>query len=116
MNRPGRGDTQVLMKKRLQNKSLSNTAMQLRKICNHPYLFHPDYDDSGNEQERLRASGKFWMLARILTKMKASGHRVLLFSQMTKALDIVQVRRRMSQERPGLSSGCEADIDMQGNA
>jgi SNF2 family DNA or RNA helicase len=30
------------------------------------------------------------VLARVLAKMKATGHRVLLFSQMTRALDIVQ--------------------------
>jgi SNF2 family DNA or RNA helicase len=39
------------MKKRVLNKSLNNTAMQLRKICNHPYLFL-DSDDHGDDQVR----------------------------------------------------------------
>ena len=70
---------------------LQNTAMQLRKVCNHPYLFLADdlfYRPSGPE-EILRASGKFELLDRILPKLKRSGHRVLLFSQMVKCLDII---------------------------
>lgn len=42
------------------------------------------------EQERLRASGKYLMLSRILEKLHRTGHRVLLFSQMVRALEIVQ--------------------------
>ena len=46
------------------------------------------YQPSGPE-EILRASGKFEILDRILPKLKRSGHRVLLFSQMVKCLDII---------------------------
>mmetsp|Transcript_31083 Transcript_31083/g.59980 ORF Transcript_31083/g.59980 Transcript_31083/m.59980 type:complete len:829 (+) Transcript_31083:2-2488(+) len=81
---------QVIMKRNVHNKSLNNTAMQLRKICNHPYLLMDEEDDLLTAEDRLRASGKFFMLARLLEKLKATGHRVLLFSQMVKALDIVQ--------------------------
>ena len=39
---------------------------------------------------QVRASGKLELLDRVLVKLKARGHRVLLFSQMTRALDIIE--------------------------
>jgi SNF2 family DNA or RNA helicase len=70
-------------------KGLMNTLMQLRKICNHPYLFR---DDGGWEQndDLIRCSGKFELLDRIFPKLMASGHRVLIFSQMTSLLNILE--------------------------
>ena len=47
-----------------------------------------------------RSSGKFELLDRILPKMKESGHRVLMFCQMTQCMTIIEdyfnykVRRR----------------------
>lgn len=72
-------------------RGLHNTAMQLRKICNHPYLFIDDnlYEEHA-EEELIRASGKFELLDRVLPKLKAAGHRVLLFSQMTQCMDILE--------------------------
>ncbi|KAJ0396477.1 hypothetical protein P43SY_004319 [Pythium insidiosum] len=54
-------------------KGLSNVLMQLRKVCNHPYLFQTngyplDFDI-------VRSSGKFELLDRMLPKLKAAGHR-----------------------------------------
>ena len=43
---------------------------------------------------QIRASGKLELLDRILPKLQRKGHRVLLFSQMTRALDLVEVRGR----------------------
>jgi len=37
-----------------------------------------------------RASGKFELLDRILPKLKATGHRVLLFCQMTQLMTIME--------------------------
>lgn len=71
------------------SRGLQNAAMHLRKACNHPYLFLPEYEPEDPE-ELVRASGKLELLDRILPKLKATGHRVLLFSQMTRALDILQ--------------------------
>lgn len=63
-------------------KGLNNAIMQLRKICNHPFVFE--------EVERVinpykisnellyRVSGKFDLLDRILPKLRATGHRVSL--------------------------------------
>eukprot|EP00002_Diphylleia_rotans_P017190 TRINITY_DN3337_c0_g1_i2.p1 TRINITY_DN3337_c0_g1~~TRINITY_DN3337_c0_g1_i2.p1 ORF type:complete len:1271 (+),score=224.39 TRINITY_DN3337_c0_g1_i2:858-4670(+) len=70
-------------------KSLQNSMMQLRKVCNHPYLFF-DEIPSPCTDEIYRSSGKFELLDRILPKLKASGHRVLLFSQMTSLLDLLE--------------------------
>jgi hypothetical protein len=62
-----------------------NTAMQLRKCCNHPYLFLDQMEMLPDDPEqRVRASGKFELLDRILPKMKQTGHRILLFSQVGK--------------------------------
>lgn len=68
---------------KLGNLALRNTVMQLRKICNHPYLFL-DYIDPEQLQENLiRCSGKFELLDRILPKLIKTGHKILIFSQFT---------------------------------
>ncbi|XP_065207494.1 ATP-dependent helicase brm-like [Planococcus citri] len=80
-------------------KAMSNTIMQLRKLCNHPFLFQhieEKYNDhvgsSGMENgpDLYRVSGKFELLDRILPKLKSTGHRVLLFCQMTQLLTIME--------------------------
>merc|ERR1711871_1913021 len=69
------------------NSGFNNAMMQLRKICNHPYLFLNEWyaDD-----DLIRSSGKFELLDRMLPKLKAAGHRVLLFSQMTQVMTILE--------------------------
>jgi len=61
-------------------KRLNNTIMQLRKICNHPFLFEEVERQlnpvGGNNDMLHRAAGKFDLLHRILPKLQASGHRV----------------------------------------
>jgi len=81
-------------------KALMNTIMQLRKLCNHPFMFQPIeeayarhagmYTDTVTGPDVYRASGKFEMLDRIFPKMKASGHRILLFCQMTQLMTILE--------------------------
>jgi SNF2 family DNA or RNA helicase len=68
-----------------------NIQMNLRKICNHPYLFVEDSSKIPADETLIRVCGKFQMLDNILSKLKISGHRVLLFSQMTKVLDILEL-------------------------
>lgn len=80
-------------KVKFQGTGLQNLLMQLRKCCNHPYLFEWPVDENGEEivDERLiEASGKLQMLDRLLPRLKEEGHRVLLFSQMTRMLDILE--------------------------
>uniref|UniRef100_A0A7S3B0P5 Helicase n=1 Tax=Haptolina ericina TaxID=156174 RepID=A0A7S3B0P5_9EUKA len=77
-----------------QRVSLQNVLMQLRKCCTHPYLFEWPRDDSGQEvvdEILLAASGKMQLLDRILTLLKKEGgHQILIFSQMTRMLDILE--------------------------
>lgn len=73
-----------------KSKSLQNLSMQLRKCCNHPYLFVGEYN-IWRKEEIVRASGKFELLDRLLPKLHRAGHRVLLFSQMTRLMDILGV-------------------------
>ncbi|XP_020216057.1 probable ATP-dependent DNA helicase CHR12 isoform X1 [Cajanus cajan] len=78
-----------------KSKSLQNLTMQLRKCCNHPYLFVGDYDIYKHKEEIVSASGKFELLDRLLPKLRRAGHRVLLFSQMTRLMDILEVYLRL---------------------
>uniref|UniRef100_A0A0E0H9A0 ATP-dependent DNA helicase CHR12 n=1 Tax=Oryza nivara TaxID=4536 RepID=A0A0E0H9A0_ORYNI len=80
----------------LKSKALQNLSMQLRKCCNHPYLFVEHYN-MYQRQEIVRSSGKFELLDRLLPKLQRAGHRVLLFSQMTKLLDILEVYLQIYQ-------------------
>ncbi|RPD70775.1 hypothetical protein L226DRAFT_615902 [Lentinus tigrinus ALCF2SS1-7] len=75
-------------------KGLSNELMQLRKICQHPFLFESVEDNvnpgSMIDDKLIRSSGKIELLSRILPKFFATGHRVLIFFQMTKVMDIME--------------------------
>ncbi|KAG2345382.1 hypothetical protein BDR05DRAFT_930827 [Suillus weaverae] len=75
-------------------KGLSNELMQLRKICQHPFLFE-SVEDKVNptgliDDKLVRSAGKLELLSRILPKFFATGHRVLIFFQMTKVMDIME--------------------------
>ncbi|EPS60972.1 hypothetical protein M569_13829, partial [Genlisea aurea] len=70
-------------------KTLNNRCMELRKACNHPLLNYPYFGDLSKDF-LVRSCGKMWVLDRILIKLHRTGHRVLLFSTMTKLLDIVE--------------------------
>lgn len=74
-----------------KSKSLQNLTMQLRKCCNHPYLFVGSEYNMWRTEEIVRASGKFELLDRLLPKLQRAGHRVLLFSQMTRLIDILEI-------------------------
>jgi hypothetical protein len=75
------------LRSRVPGISMNNVMMHLRKCCNHPYLFQDRYTV---DEAMVRASGKLELLDRLLPKLKAAGHRVLLFSQMTQMLDILE--------------------------
>ncbi|KAI9684453.1 MAG: hypothetical protein M1829_002263 [Trizodia sp. TS-e1964] len=71
---------------------LLNIVMQLRKCCNHPYLFEgaepgPPYT---TDEHIVENSGKMAMLDRLLVRLKKQGSRVLIFSQMSRLLDILE--------------------------
>uniref|UniRef100_A0A915AAX0 Chromodomain-helicase-DNA-binding protein 8 n=1 Tax=Parascaris univalens TaxID=6257 RepID=A0A915AAX0_PARUN len=85
--------------------SLMNTMMELRKCCNHPFLIngaeeqiisemktvHPDWSEEELYQHALvQSSGKLVLIAKLLPKLRADGHKVLIFSQMVRVLDIIE--------------------------
>lgn len=70
----------------LNVRSMQNNLMQLRKICNHPYLMEDSYHINENI---VRTSGKIELVDRLLPKLQKCGHRVLMFSQMTQMIDIM---------------------------
>ncbi|XP_052612636.1 chromodomain-helicase-DNA-binding protein 3 isoform X1 [Peromyscus californicus insignis] len=77
--------------------SLLNIMMDLKKCCNHPYLFpvaameSPKLPSGAYEGGALiKSSGKLMLLQKMLRKLKEQGHRVLIFSQMTKMLDLLE--------------------------
>lgn len=78
--------------KRESKTRLLNIVMQLRKCCNHPYLFEgaepgPPYT---TDEHLVYNSGKMSILDKLLKRMKADGSRVLIFSQMSRVLDILE--------------------------
>lgn len=71
---------------------LQNILMQLRKCTNHPYLFDgaepgPPYT---TDKHLVDNSGKMMILDKLLPKLKSQDSRVLIFSQMTRMLDILE--------------------------
>lgn len=71
---------------------LLNILMQLRKCTNHPYLFDgaepgPPYT---TDKHIVDNAGKMILLDKLLPKLKDQGSRVLIFSQMTRVLDILE--------------------------
>ncbi|KAL5513905.1 hypothetical protein ACEPAG_2666 [Sanghuangporus baumii] len=80
--------------KHVNNLHLQNAVMQLRKVCSHPFLFDWPIDlKTGEEvinEELVNASGKMLVLDRLLTELFKRGHKVLLFSQFTTMLDIIE--------------------------
>ncbi|XP_069984157.1 chromodomain-helicase-DNA-binding protein Mi-2 homolog isoform X8 [Penaeus vannamei] len=80
-----------------QQVSLLNIVMDLKKCCNHPYLFPAAAEEAPKlpngmyvSRDLVKASGKFILLESMLEKLKRDGHRVLIFSQMTRMLDVLE--------------------------
>ncbi|KAJ0018818.1 hypothetical protein Pint_12129 [Pistacia integerrima] len=80
--------------KGVAQQSMLNIVMQLRKVCNHPYLIPGTEPESGSveflHEMRIKASAKLTLLHSMLKLLYKEGHRVLIFSQMTKLLDILE--------------------------
>ncbi|KAL5459816.1 hypothetical protein EMCRGX_G033193 [Ephydatia muelleri] len=77
---------------RVEKMRLLNILMQLRKCCNHPYLFEgaepgPPYT---TDEHLIQNSSKMYVLDLLLAKLKEDGSRVLIFTQMTRMLDILE--------------------------
>ncbi|XDV33944.1 hypothetical protein PO909_004177 [Leuciscus waleckii] len=77
--------------------SLLNVVMDLKKCCNHPYLFPVAAMEAAKLPNGMyegsaltKSAGKLLLLHKMLRKLKDGGHRVLIFSQMTKMLDLLE--------------------------
>lgn len=73
---------------------LKNTlAAELKKAANHPFLFDGVEIRTDNTEETLKgivmSSGKMVLLDKLLARLRADGHRVLIFSQSVRMLDIL---------------------------
>ncbi|QQP55261.1 Chromatinremodeling complex ATPase chain Iswilike, partial [Caligus rogercresseyi] len=92
--------TKILMKDidivngagKVEKMRLQNILMQLRKCVNHPYLFDgaepgPPYT---TDEHIVDNAGKFKVIDKLLPKLKEQGSRVLIFTQMTRILDILE--------------------------
>ncbi|RPA86028.1 hypothetical protein BJ508DRAFT_411622 [Ascobolus immersus RN42] len=83
-------------------KKWSNLTMQLRLACNHPYIFYqpwavqnntsPDPSDPSHHPDSrlITASGKMLLLDRLLPRLFAQNHKVIIFTQFVSILDILQ--------------------------
>eukprot|EP01135_Chromosphaera_perkinsii_P002134 Nk52_evm68s217 gene=Nk52_evmTU68s217 len=90
--------------KKVQQVNLLNVVMELKKCCNHTLLFpaeqyrfdeqHPIGKGEQAQEERcaelIKMSGKVTILIAMLHTLKKQGHRVLIFSQMTSVLNILE--------------------------
>lgn len=106
--------------------SLMNVVMELRKCCNHPFLIRGAEDriiddaaenekkaTSGNNksftfpvdyakltgEQLVKSSGKFVLLSKLLPKLYSGGHKVLIFSQMVRVLDLLQELLQLNHYR-----------------
>jgi len=88
-------------KKALDGPSLNNLAMQLRKCCNHLFLLNGIEEEYREKQKSegqvmpegdllASASGKLVLLDKLLPRLKENGHRILIFSQFTMMLDVLE--------------------------
>ncbi|KAG2202459.1 hypothetical protein INT47_013075 [Mucor saturninus] len=75
-------------------RGLSSIFMNLRKVLNHPYLLdgvetsHPTPEET--QSAMINACGKLMLFHQMFPKLKAAGHRILLFSTMTRVLDVLE--------------------------
>lgn len=104
--------------------SLMNVMMELRKCCNHPFLIRGaeerilneaaealkgQKDEEGNErpvdylklfgEQLVKSSGKMVLLEKLLPKLFSGDHKVLIFSQMVKTLDLIEELLKMRKYR-----------------
>lgn len=99
-----------------QKMGLLNIMMELKKASNHPFMFPNAEEKIMNGSDRpdevlkhlITSSGKMMLLDQLLTKLKKDGHRVLIFSQMVRMLDIIgdylQARGHQFQRLDGMIS------------
>ncbi len=76
--------------KEVSQKKLQNPIMQLRLACNSPHHFSWPWPDSDPDESLITESGKMIMLDRLVPYLFRKKHKIILFSQFTKQLDILE--------------------------
>lgn len=71
-------------------RKLLNLMIQLRKVCNHPYIMPSAEPDNSPRDSIIETSGKLIMLEKLLAKLFLGKHRVLIFSGFLGMLDILE--------------------------
>ena len=70
-----------------------NILIQLRKVCNHPYLFEniePEIPLDDGHEHLVTAAGKMIFVDKLLKRKIADGEQTLIFSGFTTMLDILE--------------------------
>ncbi|KAG7394919.1 hypothetical protein PHYBOEH_004476 [Phytophthora boehmeriae] len=81
--------------------TLNNIQLQLRKCCNHPFLIkgveQRELDELGSRptpaqimEKTIQCSGKMMLVSKLIPKLKRDGHKILIFSQFLKQLDLLE--------------------------
>ena len=86
-------DLETITSSNSKNKTtILNIVMQLRKCCAHPYLFEGMEDRTLDPlgEHLVENCGKLHVLDKLLKKLKERGSRILIFTQMTRLLDILE--------------------------
>lgn len=78
-----------------KRSGLVNILSELRQCLCHPFCFDPRVEDKSLTEEEMHrnlvsASGKLMLLSIMLPKLQQRGHRVLIFSQFLRNLDILE--------------------------
>lgn len=99
------------VRKEVANKKLQNPLMQLRLACNSPHHFFPLPEDAKTMKELTTQSGKMLMLERLVPRLLKLHHKILIFSQFQKQLDILEDWARELHKWPvcRIDGGVKAD-------
>ncbi|KAF7009978.1 hypothetical protein CFC21_024457 [Triticum aestivum] len=85
--------TDIVLRRPGMKMKLNNLMIQLRKNCAHPDLFNAAFDSTSlypPTDKLLEQCGKFQLFDRLLESLLKRRHKVLIFSQWTKVLDIIE--------------------------
>ncbi|KAL6826375.1 SNF2 family DNA-dependent ATPase [Trichoderma camerunense] len=88
-----RAQTLDMARKQISRKKLGNPLAQLRLVCNTPHNFYNPWavaTDIPVDETIVTASGKMLLLDRLLKHLFIDDHKVLIFSQFTTQLDILE--------------------------
>ncbi|CAL6055011.1 SNF2_family helicase [Hexamita inflata] len=73
-----------------ESSKLSNVLVQLKKVCNHPFMFKDTELPTMTIDDIVNNSGKMQALDQLLAKFKQEGHKVIIYTQMLKTMTILQ--------------------------